>query len=140
MSDRRERGDARAEQQNDPPLLIMTSLAEGPKHGYALLGDIESFAGVKLGPGTLYGAIGRLEERGLIEPAAPAGRARPYWLTATGRAALQSRLAELSAIVGEGTARLEGASAPAAGTRAPAAGATRPAARRPSRPALGGAA
>ena len=49
-------------------MLILTSLASGPKHGYALLLDIESFAGVRLGPGTLYGAISRLEERGWIVP------------------------------------------------------------------------
>ncbi|HLK45319.1 MAG TPA: PadR family transcriptional regulator, partial [Acidimicrobiales bacterium] len=48
---------------NDPPLLILTSLAGGPKHGHALSRDIESFAGVRLGPGALYGAITRLEER-----------------------------------------------------------------------------
>ncbi|HEY5439629.1 MAG TPA: PadR family transcriptional regulator, partial [Acidimicrobiales bacterium] len=53
---------------NDPPLLILTSLAGGPKHGHALAKDVQSFAGVVLGPGTLYGAITRLEERGLIEP------------------------------------------------------------------------
>lgn len=100
-------------QHNDPPLLILTSLAEGPKHGYALLRDVESFAGVRLGPGTLYGAIGRLEERGLIEPAAPEGRARPYRLTGAGVVALEVRLSELSAIVGEGHARLQGAVAPA---------------------------
>ena len=47
---------------NDPTVLILTSLAAEPRHGYALLGDIESFAGVRLGPGTLYGAIGRLED------------------------------------------------------------------------------
>jgi DNA-binding PadR family transcriptional regulator len=92
--------------ENDPPVLILTSLASGPKHGYALLLDIEGFAGVRLGPGTLYGAIGRLEERGLIEPAAPEGRARPYRLTAEGAAALEATLAELRSIVEEGTARL----------------------------------
>ena len=92
--------------ENDPPVLIMTSLASGPKHGYALITDIESFAGVRLGPGTLYGAIGRLEERGLIVPLAPEGRARPYKLTAQGAAALESTLAELRSIVEEGTARL----------------------------------
>lgn len=113
MSDRDARGQARQDQQNDPPLLILTSLAEGEKHGYALIGDIESFASVRLGPGTLYGAIGRLEARGLIEPAAPAGRARPYRLTAAGRAALESKLAELSAIVDEGRTRLDGVRTPA---------------------------
>ena len=51
---------------NDPPLLILTSLADGPKHGHALFKDIEEFAGISLGPGALYGAITRLEDRGLI--------------------------------------------------------------------------
>ncbi len=45
-----------------PAVLIMTSLASGAKHGYALARDIEQFAGVTLGPGTLYGAITALEE------------------------------------------------------------------------------
>lgn len=92
--------------ENDPPVLILTSLASGPKHGYGLLLDIESFAGVRLGPGTLYGAIGRLEERGLIEPVAAEGRKQPYRLTAAGATVLEKTLAELRAIVEEGTARL----------------------------------
>jgi DNA-binding PadR family transcriptional regulator len=92
--------------ENDPPVLILTSLASGPKHGHALLLDIESFAGVRLGPGTLYGAIGRLEERGLIEPVTSEGRARPYRLTADGSAVLEAMLAELRSIVAEGSARL----------------------------------
>jgi len=91
---------------NDPTVLILTSLASGEKHGYALLGDIESFAGVRLGPGTLYGAISRLEDRGLIEAAGEAGRRRPYRLTAGGVAALESALGEMRTIVDEGTARL----------------------------------
>src|ERR1700753_1791580 len=69
---------------NDPTLLILTSLASGDKHGYALLQDIERFAGVTLGPGTLYGAIARLEQRGLIEPVEEPGRRRPYRLAAEG--------------------------------------------------------
>ena len=92
--------------ENDPPVLILTSLASGPKHGHALLLDIESFAGVRLGPGTLYGAIGRLEQRGLIEAIAVEGRARPYRLTAEGSAVLEATLAELRSIVEEGSARL----------------------------------
>lgn len=91
---------------NDPTVLILTSLASGSKHGYALLRDIEGFAGVRLGPGTLYGAISRLEERGLIEAAGEAGRRRPYRLSAAGAEALQATLSELRAIVDEGTARL----------------------------------
>ncbi len=93
---------------NDPPVLILTSLASGPKHGYALLQDIEGFAGTRLGPGTLYGAIARLEERGLIEPAGEAGRRRPYRLTAAGAAELERSLASLRAIVDEGSSRLAG--------------------------------
>lgn len=93
---------------NDPPVLILTSLASGPKHGYALLRDIEAFAGVTLGPGTLYGAIARLEERGLIEPVGETGRRRPYRLTAAGADALETTLAALRAIVDEGTVRLAG--------------------------------
>jgi DNA-binding PadR family transcriptional regulator len=92
--------------ENDPPVLILTSLASGAKHGYALLLDIEGFAGVRLGPGTLYGAISRLEKRGLIEAVASQGRARPYRLTAEGSAVLEATLAELRAIVDEGTSRL----------------------------------
>lgn len=91
---------------NDPPLLIMTSLASGEKHGYALMQDIASFAGVQLGPGTLYGAISRLEERGLIEAVGETERRRPYRLTATGSAVLETALADLRAIVDEGAARL----------------------------------
>jgi DNA-binding PadR family transcriptional regulator len=100
---------------NDPSLLILTSLASGPKHGYALFQDIEAFAGQPLGPGTLYGAISRLEERGLIEALAPAGRTRPYRLTAAGREALETTLAELRQLVDEGTARLQRRPQPATG-------------------------
>jgi DNA-binding PadR family transcriptional regulator len=91
---------------NDPPLLILTSLADGEKHGYALLQDIERFAGVRLGPGTLYGAIGRLEQRGLIEAVGASGRRRPYRLSASGATALRLALTDLKAIVDEGSARL----------------------------------
>jgi DNA-binding PadR family transcriptional regulator len=101
---------------NDPPVLILTSLASGPKHGYALLGDIEAFAGVRLGPGTLYGAISRLEERGLIEAVGAAGRRRPYRLSAAGAQALQTALADLQTIVDEGTARLARSPAPRVAT------------------------
>jgi len=91
---------------NDAALLILTSLADGPKHGYALLKDIEAFAGKRLGPGTLYGGISRLEERGLIEALEPAGKTRPYRLTAAGREALTATLGELRRILAEASARL----------------------------------
>ena len=93
--------------ENDPPVLILTSLASGPKHGYALLQDIEGFAGVTLGPGTLYGAITRLEQRGLIEPTESTDeRRRPYRITAPGAEALATTLHELRRIVDVGTTRL----------------------------------
>ncbi len=105
---------------NDPTVLILTSLAAEPRHGYALLQDIEAFAGVRLGPGTLYGAIGRLEDRGLIEATGEAGRRRPYRITAAGAEALWVSISELRSIVDAGTERLGEMPAPGA---APAAGA-----------------
>ncbi|MEO9175964.1 MAG: PadR family transcriptional regulator [Gaiellales bacterium] len=94
------------ERPNDPALLILTSLASGAKHGYALLQDIEGFASVRLGPGTLYGAIARLERRGLIEAVGAEGRRRPYRLSEAGAAELEQTLAELQTVVREGTTRL----------------------------------
>jgi DNA-binding PadR family transcriptional regulator len=90
----------------DRGLLILTSLAEGPKHGYALMQDIESFAGVTLSPGTLYGALSRLEEEGLIEPLAQDDRRRPYRITADGSRALREELANSARITGVGLSRL----------------------------------
>jgi DNA-binding PadR family transcriptional regulator len=106
MSDRPKTPKIGNSRPNDPSLLILTSLASGPKHGYALSRDIEIFAGVKLGPGTLYGAISRLEERGLIEAMTADGRSRPYRLTASGQSSLERTLADLRTIVNEGSQRL----------------------------------
>src|SRR5258705_13249030 len=75
-----------------PPTLILSSLADGPKHGYALTKDIESFAGVRLAPGTLYEALSRLESHRMIEAVESNDRRRPYRLTATGAAALSTYL------------------------------------------------
>lgn len=91
---------------NDPSLLILTSLAQGPKHGYALSKDIEEFAGVILSPGTLYGAITRLEESQLIEPEAEVDRRRPYRITAAGSTALAEVLADMTRLAAVGTQRL----------------------------------
>ena len=93
------------ERANEPAVLILTSLASGAKHGYALAKDVETFAGVALGPGTLYGAISRLEERGLIEPVDGDERRRPYRITGAGRAALASAVADMRTIADEGAAR-----------------------------------
>lgn len=93
---------------NEPPVLILTSLATGPKHGYALTKDIEEFAGVSLGPGTLYGAIARLEERGLItpEPVGSDARRRPYRITGEGRVALEAAVREMRSLADVGASRL----------------------------------
>jgi DNA-binding PadR family transcriptional regulator len=72
-----------------PATLILSSLAEGPKHGWALTKDVEAFAGIRLAPGTLYEALNRLEGLGLIEALPSEDRRRPYRLTAAGAAALQ---------------------------------------------------
>lgn len=92
---------------SDPTLLVLASLADGDKHGYAMMTDILEFAGVEMGPGTLYGAITRLEERGLIRAMASDDRRQPYRLTAAGRAYLKEQLAELEPIVRTGTRRLK---------------------------------
>ena len=75
-----------------PATLILASLADGAKHGYALTKDIESFSGVRLPPGTLYEALARLQARGLIEPVESHDRRRPYRLTAVGATALRAHL------------------------------------------------
>lgn len=98
---------------NDPSLLILTSLAGGPKHGHALAKDIEAFAGVSLGPGALYGAITRLEERGLIEPLPADDRRRPYRITAAGSQALAAAVDEMQTLSRVGSARLRALGAPA---------------------------
>ncbi len=90
-----------------PATLILSSLAAGPKHGYALTKDVEEFARVRLAPGTLYEALARLESQGLIEALEPAERRRPYRLTAAGAAALQAHLDAQRRVTDTGLRRLE---------------------------------
>jgi DNA-binding PadR family transcriptional regulator len=90
----------------DPAVLILSSLAGGEKHGYALVKDIEEFAGIRLGPGTLYGALSRLEQRGLVEPLAADDRRRPYRLTPRGAQALQVYLEHARSVTKVGLVRL----------------------------------
>lgn len=82
----------------DPALLVLSSLSGGPKHGYSLMKDVEDFSGVTLGPGTVFGCLARLEERGYIEALAPDDRRRPYRLTGLGLEALTEQLKELERI------------------------------------------
>lgn len=92
---------------SDPPLLVLASLADGPKHGHAMIDDIVQMSGTRLGPGTLYGAIARLEKDGLIEPLPPEERRYPYRITADGLRLLRARLATLQHFVRAGLRRLE---------------------------------
>ena len=91
---------------SEPALYILISLADGPKHGYAMTQDIEAVSGQKLGPGTLYGALARLESRKWIEPLPAEERRRPYRLTAAGQKVLKHRLESLRAVARIGRARL----------------------------------
>ncbi|HTW12554.1 MAG TPA: PadR family transcriptional regulator [Solirubrobacteraceae bacterium] len=91
-------------------LLILTSLVSGAKHGYALMQDIESFAGVRLGPGTLYGALTRLEEDGLVTALPADDRRRPYAITPAGSALLEQELSQNAKIAKIGLKRLAAAS------------------------------
>jgi DNA-binding PadR family transcriptional regulator len=94
---------------SDPALLILVSLADGPKHGYAMTEDIAEISEVRLGPGTLYGAIARLEASGLIAGLKSADRRNPYRLTALGEKALRARLASLQTVTRVGQRRLASA-------------------------------
>lgn len=95
-----------------PATLILSSLAAGPKHGYALTADIEEFAGVRLQPGTLYGALSRLEAQGLIESLKAEGRRLPYRLTPSGAATLRTHLTVQAQTAEIGLRRLGASSTP----------------------------
>ena len=88
-------------------VLILISLANGPKHGYALIRDIMELADVELGPGTLYGALDRLERLGLIDALPADDRRHPYRITAPGAAALRVHLDSLERVSAAGRLRLQ---------------------------------
>jgi DNA-binding PadR family transcriptional regulator len=91
----------------EPSLLILVSLSDGPKHGYAIMQDVEAGTGRPMGAGTLYAALVRLEEEGLVEPLAPVDRRRPYRLTAIGASMLAEQLRGLSEFAQRGLRHLE---------------------------------
>jgi len=72
-----------------------------------MIEDIASICGTRLGPGTLYGAIARLEQLGWIEPLPPEERRRPYRITAEGLRVLRAKLATLQQVAKAGLGRLE---------------------------------
>jgi DNA-binding PadR family transcriptional regulator len=90
----------------EPAVLILVSLAEQPRHGYAITDDIERITGHRPGPGTLYGAIVRLESRGFIAPLKSEGNRSTYKLTAAGVKALRARLGAMEAVTRLGQSRL----------------------------------
>lgn len=91
----------------EPSLYILVSLSSGPKHGYAIMTDVEAFSGSPLGPGTLYAALARLERRGLIEALEADDRRRPYRLTGLGADTLRARLEHLEGFTRTGLQRLD---------------------------------
>lgn len=89
----------------EPSLLILVSLSDGPKHGYAIMQDVER-TGRPMGAGTLYAALARLEEQGLVEPLPAVDRRRPYRLTAVGASNLAEQLRDLSVYAQTGLRQL----------------------------------
>jgi DNA-binding PadR family transcriptional regulator len=92
----------------EPGVLVLLSLSNGPKHGYAITTDVFAQTGVRLGPGTLYGSLTKLAERGLIEPVESSDRRRPYRITPDGEWALRNQLSSWSRVVALGQLRLGG--------------------------------
>lgn len=91
---------------SEPTLFILISLAEGNKHGYAIMEDIEKSYDIKIGPGTLYGAISRMEKQKLIEAIYSKDRKKPYQITTEGREYLQGKLKEIEHVTKLGFQRL----------------------------------
>jgi DNA-binding PadR family transcriptional regulator len=91
---------------SEPGMLVLLSLAEGDKHGYAMLLDARDTFGVKLGPGTLYQAIDRLQQQGLIEALPSSDRRRPYRITALGIRELEAQLDNMQRFLVTGKQRL----------------------------------
>lgn len=92
-------------------LQIMLSMAAGPSHGYAIRKEVEERTNGKLQlwPTTLYGAIGQLDDAGLIEEAEADTnddeRRRTYTLTALGRRVLEAEAARLESLAALARAR-----------------------------------
>jgi DNA-binding PadR family transcriptional regulator len=96
---------------SEPVVLILTSLASEPMHGYALLKDVEQLSGgrVRLSTGTLYGAIRRLLEDGWIERFEQTDTSRDkqaYRVTVRGRAQLHAEIARLRQLLQAAATRL----------------------------------
>lgn len=93
-------------QANDAQTLVLSVLADGAKHGYAINSAIEELTGQRLGAGSLYGALARLEAKGLIETLAEQKRQRPVRLTAEGREVLEKELRAMARLASTGLRHL----------------------------------
>lgn len=89
-------------QANDAQTLVLCALSNGPLHGYAINAAIEELTGTRLGPGSLYGALTRLEAKGLVESLDEVDRARPVRLTAEGRRVLEGELRAMARVAAAG--------------------------------------
>ena len=89
---------------SDTPLLVLACLESGPKHGHSMLRTIESTYRTRLGPGGLYGAISRLEAKGLISALPAEERRRPYQITDAGLRLLRAQLDTMSRLTNRGSA------------------------------------
>jgi DNA-binding PadR family transcriptional regulator len=92
----------------DVQLLVLTALAGGPIPGHQIQEEIESLSGRPVGPGTLYGAVRRLEAGGFIRPVGEPGRGVPYALTDSGRSRLAEQIATAERVVESARAGLGG--------------------------------
>ncbi|MEU3602476.1 methyltransferase domain-containing protein [Streptomyces sp. NPDC006798] len=86
---------------HDAQTLVLTVLAEGPLHGYAVNSAVEKLSGAKLGAGSLYGALERLERKGLIEAMEVRERRRPYRITGRGRDVLAREARTMERVSGQ---------------------------------------
>lgn len=93
-------------QTNDSQTLVLCALADGPKHGYAINTAIEQLTGDRLGAGSLYGALTRLEAKGLVEAVPGEGRQQPVEITDRGRQALEQQLRTMARVSRAGLAHL----------------------------------
>ncbi|MGV9314004.1 methyltransferase domain-containing protein [Streptomyces sp. NPDC003691] len=86
---------------HDAQTLVLTALTEGPLHGYAVNSAVEKLSGARLGAGSLYGALARLEQKGLVEALEAAGRQRPYRITGRGREVLAREARTMERVSGQ---------------------------------------
>lgn len=87
-------------------MYYLTLAMRTPAHGYRLMRAVEeiSHGRVRMGPGTLYGLLRKLEESGMAEQAETDGRRKVYRLTPGGEAALRAEYGRLQAMVLDGIA------------------------------------